>query len=159
MEKVIEKCKNTKILGVIGAICLILGMFLPYISFHYFGYTSSIKLCNFWQGNTILFLAILNLLSICKDFIEERIPNIFNNEFGEKIKTINNQKLTLIATVGAAILALYLTWGWGLELFKNYSIGFYLLWIGIILLVIYAFVYKGENKEVTNINQYQTNIK
>ncbi len=73
MEKIIEKCKkykNTR--SNWSNMFNIRYVFYHIYLFHYFGYTSSIKLCNFWQGNTILFLAILNLLFICKRFYRRK---------------------------------------------------------------------------------------
>lgn len=91
-----------------------------------------------------MLLAIINLLFIFKDIVENYIPKLFNSNIGIKIKECKNPKFSLILTVLIAILAIVLTSIVGVSAFRYYNIGFYLIWIGIICLIAYAFLYKAE---------------
>ena len=145
MNNIIEKMKTTKILAVIGIVGLILGTMFPYVSYSVFESSVGISMWNYWEGKIVLTLAIANLIFIFKDFVEKYIPSLFNTNIGQKIADINNPKASLVPTVIALIFALYLHFkldvDWG-----NYSIGFYLLWLGVIALVAYAFLYKSNNE-------------
>lgn len=144
MNNVLSKLKNTRLLAGIGIAGLILGTMFPYVSYSILGYSYDISLWNYWEGKIILVIAIANLLFIFKDFVEKYIPSLFNTDIGKKIKDINNPKASLAPTVAAAAFALYLTLKLKVE-FSAYSLGFYLLWIGVICLVAYAMIYKNNN--------------
>lgn len=144
MNNVLSKLKNTRLLAGIGIAGLILGTMFPYVSYSILGYSYDISLCDYWEGKVILVIAIANLLFIFKDFVEKYIPSLFNTNIGQKIKDINSPKASLAPTVAAAAFALYLTLKLKVE-FSAYSLGFYLLWIGVICLVAYAMIYKNNN--------------
>lgn len=147
MNNVIEKLKTTRILGVIGIVGLILGTITPYVEYRVLGHVYSLPLSRYWQGKVVIVLAIVNALFIFKDLLEKYIPSLFNTEIGKKIQNLNNPKYSLIATALSAIFAIYLTILIRTEL-TNYGLGFYLLWIGTICLVAYAFLHKKENESV-----------
>lgn len=144
MNTIIEKCKTTRILGAIGVAGLILGIIMPYVKYNIFGYKYSITLWGYWEGKVIMVLALANLLFIFKDLVEKYIPFLFDNGIGRKIRDCENPKLSLIPTVLAAIFAIYVTSILGIESFKYYNIGFYVMWIGTISLVGYAFLHKKD---------------
>lgn len=144
MNNVLSKLKNTRLLAGIGIASLILGTMFPYVSYSILGYSYDISLCDYWEGKIILVIAIANLLFIFKDFVEKYISSLFNTNIGQKIKDINSPKASLAPTVAAAAFALYLTLKLKVE-FSAYSLGFYLLWIGVICLVAYAMIYKNNN--------------
>lgn len=144
MNNVLSKLKNTRLLAGIGIAGLILGTMFPYVSYSILGYSYDISLCDYWEGKIILVIAIANLLFIFKDFVEKYIPSLFNTDIAKKIKDINSPKASLAPTVAAAAFALYLTLKLKVE-FSAYSLGFYLLWIGVICLVAYAMIYKNNN--------------
>jgi len=144
MNNIMEKLRTTRILGAIGIAGLILGTIMPYVKYNLFGYKYSVSLWGYWEGKIIIFLAIANLLFIFKDLVEKYVPAMFNTALGEKIRNCENPKLSLIPTVLSAIFAIYVTSILGIESFKYYNIGFYLMWIGTICLVAYAFLHKKD---------------
>ena len=152
MNNIIEKCKTTRILALIGIIGLILGSILPYIKYESWLYDISISLLDCWEGKVTLILAIANLLFIFKDFVEKYIPALFNSSLGQKIYNCSNPKYSLIPTVLAAIFIIYLTFSLSEYLsLSNYGIGFYITWLSIICLIAYAFLHK-DSIDTDNIN-------
>lgn len=145
MEKILEKMKETRLLAGIGTALLVLGTMFSYVSYSILGYSYHISLFDYWEGKFILLIAIANLLFIFYDFVEKYIPSLAKSKFGQKIASINGPKTSLIPTIAAAAFALYLTIKLDVS-FSNYSLGFYMLWLGVIALVAYPFVHK--NKEV-----------
>lgn len=145
MNNIMEKLRTTRILGAIGIVGLILGTMMPYVKYNLFGYKYSISLWGYWEGKIIMLLALANLLFIFKDLVEKYVPVLFNSGIGRKIKDCENPKFSLIPTVLSAILAIYVTSILGIESFKYYNLGFYLMWIGTICLVAYAFLHKNDN--------------
>lgn len=146
MKNIIEKCKNTRILGAVGIVGLVLGVIMPYVKYNFFGYKYSISLWKYWEGKVIMILALANLLFIFKDLVEKYVPALFDTKIGSKIKNLDNTKYSLVPTILVTIFAVYLTANLGVSTFKYYNIGFYILWIGIISLVAYAFIYKKNNE-------------
>ena len=145
MNNIIEKCKKTRILGVIGIVGLVLGTVMPYVKYNIFGYKYSITLWGYWEGKVIMVLALANLLFAFKDIVEKYLPFLFNNWVGKKVQNCKNPKFSLIPTALSAIFAIYVTSIVGIETFKYYNIGFYAMWIGTISLVAYAFLHKADN--------------
>ncbi len=145
MNNIIEKCRTTRILGVIGIVGLILGIILPYVKFDIFGYKYSISLWGYWEGKIMMLLTIANFLFIFKDIVEKYIPSLFNSVFGQKIRDCKNSKFSLIPTVLTAVFAIYLTTTLDVESFGYYNLGFYAMWLGTLSLVGYAFLHKNDN--------------
>lgn len=148
MKNIIEKCKETRILGAIGIVGLVLGVIMPYVKYNFFGYKYTISLWGYWEGKIIMLLALANLLFIFKDLVEKYVPFLFNNWMGRKIQDCENPKFSLIPTVLVVAFAVYLTTQLGAKTFKYYNIGFYCLWIGIVCLVAYAFLHKKQDNIV-----------
>ena len=137
MDKVLSVLKNTKILGIIGAILLIIGNFFTFASVKVLWVEQSVS---FIEGNGVfvLILGILALLIIFIDFILSKIPE-------GKLKflfKLRNQKIVLIPAIISAII-LFIDGSESFEL-GSAGLGFYLLLIGVIALVIYPFLYKGD---------------
>lgn len=147
MDKVKDKVMNTKILAVIGIACMILGTFFAYITF----WGLSISLLKYWEGYVIIIMAIANALIIFQTYAEKYMPKIFRGKFGQFLASIENQKVSLIPTAIVAILVIYLHTTVKSS-YISYGFGFYLELIGIISLVAYPFVYKGEaiSTEINN---------
>lgn len=145
MSNMIEKMKNTRILATVGIAGLILGTIFPYVSYSFFGSSLSMSLWDYWQGKVVLVLAIANLLFIFRDVVEKYVPSLFNTDIGKKIADMNNSKGSLVPTILSVIFVLYLQIKLDVD-FDNYSLGFYLLWIGVIALVAYAFLHKNQNE-------------
>lgn len=141
MANILEKLKTTRILAAIGIIGLIAGTILPYAEFHIFGYSYSATLWNYWQGKIIMLLSVANLLFLFKDIVEKYIPALFQSSFGQKIQELDEAKYSMIPTVLVIIFALYLSFSLSIDL-KYCSIGFYLLWIGVISLIAYAILHR-----------------
>lgn len=147
-----ELIKNKKILALVGIIGLLLGTFMPYYTFSILGYSQSISLWGYWEGKIVLALTLANALFIFKDWIEQHMPQLFNNNIGRMVKNANNPKMSLIPTALVAGFIIYMFVDIDVDpKYFSYGLGFYLLWIGIISLVGHAIFYKGEN--VSSIQQ------
>ena len=139
MDKVLSVLKNTKILGIVGSILLIIGTLFPFYTVSFLGIKASVKLIENTAGKIMLVVGIISLAMVFIDFIISKIPE-GKATFLSKLK---NQKLVLIPAAIALILLIVSanqdTYGLG-----KLAFGFYLLLIGIIALVAYPFMYKGE---------------
>ena len=144
MNNILEKCKTTRILAVIGIVCMFLGTIFSYVSYSIWGYNYEIALWDYMEGKIILVLVIVNLIFIFKDYIEKYAPKLVEKGFWQKIASIKSSKASLISTVLSAAFAIYLTLKLDVE-FSNYSLGFYSLWIGVIALVAYAILHKNND--------------
>lgn len=140
---IMQKLHNTKILAIIGSVCLLLSVVLPYITISFFGISESIFLWKYWQGIVLIIIAILNILFIFKEAILKHVPSLANNQTINKILAINNPKASLVLTIIMVIFVICLTAITGFA-FRFYNIGFYTLWLGVICLVLYPFLYKKE---------------
>lgn len=143
MEKIKDKVVNTKILAAIGIACMILGTFFAYITF----WGISISLLKYWEGYVILIMAIANSLIIFQTYAERYLPRIFRGKLGQFLAGIQNQKASLIPTIIVAVLVIYLH-NTIKSSYISYGFGFYLELLGIISLLAYPFVYKGEEKVI-----------
>lgn len=139
MDKVLSVLKSTKILGIVGSILLIIGTLFPFYTVSFLGIKASVKLIENTAGKIMLIVGIISLAMIFIDFIISKISE------GKATFLLNlrNQKLILIPAAIALILLIVSanqdTYGLG-----KLAFGFYLLLIGIIALVAYPFMYKGE---------------
>lgn len=144
-----EVIKNKKILALVGIVALIMSTFLPYVTIKVWGYSDSLSLWGYIEGKLILVLTLANALFIFKDWIEKYIPALFNNGIGRLVEKANNPKFSLIPTILAAALAIYLFTSLDVDSeYLSYGLGFYLLWIGVIALVGHAIFYKGDKQTV-----------
>ena len=139
MDKVLSFLKNTKILGIVGSILLIIGTLFPFYTVSFLGIKASVKLIENTAGKIMLIVGIISLAMVFIDFIISKIPE-GKATFLLKLK---NQKLVLIPA-GIALILLIVsanqdTYGLG-----KLAFGFYLLLIGIISLVAYPFMYKAK---------------
>ena len=116
---------------------------MPYLTFSFFGYTESMTLWMSWEGKVIFILAILELLFIFKDLLKKYLPQLFQSSIGQKIDNLND-KLSLVLTILAAVLALILTINTidGMD----FDLGFWIFWIGIICLVGHALLYNKQQQ-------------
>ena len=105
----------------------------------------------------ILVLLFASLLFICKDYIEKFLPQLFDSGFGSKIKDAN-PKFVLIPTILMAVFAIWLFFSIEIDMtYIKYGIGFWLLWIGIICLLVHSFIYKKPIAENNSYYQPQQN--
>ena len=152
-----SKIRNTIIIGVIGLVLTFLGTILPYFTISVFGYGTSISLLGYWEGKIILVLLFASLLFICKDYIEKFLPQLFDLGLGSKIKDAN-PKFVLIPTILMAVFAIWLFFSIEIDMtYIKYGIGFWLLWIGIICLLVHSFIYKKPIAENNSYYQPQQN--
>ena len=140
--------KEKKYLGMAGAILVIIGLFLPFItvSVSFLGVSNSQSTS--WIGTggldaiLVLILSVVALLIIFSDKLADKVA------FFGKLK---NQKLTLIPTVLSALLlilsitqassAMGIVGSLGST---SFGIGFWLIIVGLVACVAYPFIYKGE---------------
>lgn len=144
--------KETKLLGLIANIILIVAVFLPIISVtvSLFGFSHS-ETISYIKGDGIfvLILAIINIILIFANKLADKIP------FMAKL---TNPKYSLVPTAIIALLLITLVANKAKLLGNDYSsfatikynIGFYLLWIGTIASAIYPFLYTDSNSSTTN---------
>lgn len=152
-----EVIKNKRILALIGIICLLLGVFLPYITFSIWGYSQSISLWGYWEGKVVLVLTLANALFIFKDWIEKYIPQLFNNGIGRLVEKAHNPKFSLIPTILVAAFAAYMFIQIDVDSkYLKYGIGFWILWVGILSLIGHAIFYKGKKEEPTQQTSTET---
>lgn len=158
MNNILEKLKTTRILAIVGIASLILGILLPYVSYDIFGYNFSISLWHYWEGKIMFIIILANLLFIFKDIVARYVPQLFNSALGKTIYNCQNPKFSLIPTGICVLFAIYLTSILDVKSFKYYSIGFYLMWLGTICLVAYAFLHKADyTVSSSNSNNVTTN--
>ncbi len=152
-----EFIRRKRLLALIGIIALILGTMLPYLVLSsFFGGSQSISLWVYWQGKVIVALTIVNALFIFNDYIEKYIPQLSTTSIGKKIANVKNPKVSLIPTILVAGLVIYFDTPFNFSSkYLDHGIGFYLLWVGIICLVIHAFIYKKIDEG--NVNQADNN--
>ena len=101
MEKVLQFLKNTKILGIVGAILLIVGNFFTFATTKVLWIETSVKFIE-GDGVFVLILGILALLIVFVDFILSKIPE-------GKLKflfKLRNQKFVLVPAIISAIILL-----------------------------------------------------
>lgn len=145
MDNILDKVKNTRILAAIGIACMALGTMFAYVKVEFFGFSESLSLWGYWEGKIVMLLAIANLLLIFKDMVEKYVPSLFKTSLGKKLADVNNPKLSLIPTILAVVLAIYLHGQLDIDSdYMSYGLGFYSLWLGAISLVAHAIVYKGN---------------
>lgn len=146
MDQVKEKLTKTKLLGLIGTILTIISVFLPFatVKANVLGVKAS-QSTTFIEGDGIfvLVLAIIALLMVLASTIATKVPF-----FGKLAKT----KLVLIPTILSAIILIIdmanaseLVGSASSSIAKvtvSYGIGTWVLWIGLILTAVYAFIYK-----------------
>lgn len=149
-----EVIKNKRVLALVGIICLLVGTFLPYITFSFWGYSQSISLWGYWEGKIVLALTLANALFIFKDFIEKYVPQLFNNNIGRLVEKANNPKFSLVPTILIAGFAIYMLINIDVDSeYLKYGLGFWVLWIGVIALIGHAIFYKKQNQQVAQPQQ------
>ncbi len=143
-----EKLKSTKLLGIIGAIVTIIGLFLPFatVTAKAFGIKHSESITYIQaDGLYVLLLAVITLLMIFSDKLSEKVAFF---------RKISNMKLVLVPTVLAAIILIFdminaadVVGDVSTSLVSaeiSYGIGLWVLWIGLIATAIFPFIYKKD---------------
>lgn len=140
-----EMLKQKKYLGIAGAALTIVGLFLPLINMpssvsSYAGGVAN-SFISSGTGIVLLILSLITLLIIFSDKLADKVP------FFEKLQ---NQKLTLIPVGICAIIVIAnimnasSIMALGSMFGISYGIGVWTVGIGIVLSIIYPFLYKGE---------------
>ena len=143
MELIMDKIKNTKILGIIGNVLVILALFLPtaVIKADILGVKESLQYIK-GDGKILLVLSIINLIIIFAD----KIPLSF-------LKGFTNVKVTAISTIIEIIILINFSVKGGDALVGNayikssWGIGFYLMWVGVVVSMLCPIIYREKNKE------------
>ncbi|MCI8331014.1 MAG: hypothetical protein HFE04_02805 [Bacilli bacterium] len=144
-NKFLNLSKNTRLLAIIGIASLSICIFFTYIKYTVLGLAVKIKLIDYFEGKIIILLTILNCMFIFKDYIKKYLPKLFENDLGKKIENIKDQRWTLIPIAFTIIFAIVVKSESKTEyLDTTFGLGFYLMWLGVISLVAYAFIYKNE---------------
>ena len=107
-----------------------------------------------WEGKIILFLLVVTIIFLFKDYINKIIPNWDQTSFWKRFKNANYNYVLIFAGMIALLLIVM-----ALRLSGNsykFAIGYYVSWGGIALLVIHAFfdrsfsVVTSNTKNVNN---------
>lgn len=147
MNEIMNKLKTTKILGIVGNALIILGVFLPMIN-SIIGSYSLLALEDLGRklggsglgyGIWLIIIAVVNFLVIFSDKLCAALPSL------PALEKLKNQKFTVGTTAVVAVLFfMSVSQFFGVVTF---AFGFYVLILGIILSLVYPFIYKGdENK-------------
>ncbi len=140
-----EKFKNTKILGVIGNVIMIVSLFCTWITVKApsIGITQSAQFIEGTDGKWVLILSIFSLIII---FAENISPKFF--------KGLTNVKLTFIPSIIQLLIMLntiYKANNLSIQMFQDstevtwsFQLGFYLMGIGVVLLLIFPILYKQD---------------
>lgn len=148
MNKFLDLCKKTNLLGLVGAIISVVAVFLPYATatVSIFGYSESVNALSGWEGWVILVVMIITLVSLFEDYIKKAAPKFFDSAFGKKFEIVNKPK----SAIAAAVIIIFCN---VVELIQagNHSssfvkvgmgIGFFLLFVGAAFLIAYAILSK-----------------
>ena len=146
MDEILNKIKNTRILGAVGLGIMFIATFLPYIVASIFGFSSSVSLFGYWEGKVTLLVCFANLLFVFKDYVKKYVPQLFNSNIG---KAIENAKpiFSLIPTGVAVLLNIILMARVSGYSYIHFGIGFYVMIIGIACMIAYAILYKEPASE------------
>jgi len=143
-----EKLKNTRILGLVGIVFLILGILLPYYVFQFalIKYTNSISLFGYLEGKIMMGLILANALFIFKDFVSKYVPQLFRSNIGRMVENAS-PKLSIIPTILVVAFVVWLNFRLNIQTseYIHYGFGFWSLWIGVIAISLHAFLYRGES--------------
>lgn len=144
-----EILKQKRYLGMVGAILVIVGLFLPFVtvSVSFLGVSKSESTSWIGAGGfdavLVLILSVVTLLMIFSDKLADKVAF-----FGK----LSNQKLTLIPTVISALLLIFSISQASTAMgivgslgSVSFGIGFWLIVVGLVACVAYPFIYKGEN--------------
>lgn len=135
-----EKLRNTKILGVLGNILVLIALFCPWATVEAtsVGLSESAQFISGTDGQAALFLSIISLIIIFAENISAKF-----------FKGLTNVKLTYITTVIQLlmivnILSKKFTMQYPDDITVHFQLGFYLMCIGIILLLAFPIVYNQK---------------
>lgn len=147
-----EKLKNTKLLGIIGVVVTIIGLFLPFatVTAKAFGIKHSESITYIQaDGIYVLILAVVTLLMIFSDKLSEKVAFF---------KKISNMKVVLAPVILSAIILIFdminaadAIGDVSSSLVKaevSYGIGLWVLWIGLIATAVFPFLYKKSENSV-----------
>ncbi len=140
----LEKIKNTKILGLVGNVVVVVAMLFTWVSIkadvidlnYKIDYISTVN------GKWVLIASLVSLVII---YGGKYIPNM--------PKELKNIKLTFITTAIQIFMFLRTmhnataNYGGGSAVKTHFGLGFYLMIIGFIMLIAFPFIYKGEEQE------------
>ncbi len=143
-----EILRKKRYVALGGLLIAFIGLFLPFFKIEVLWVKETITLIKYWEGIVTLVLLIAITLFIFRDFIEKYIPSVQKTPFGGFISKLN-PKLVLVPIILIVLLILYLTIHSNKELsmYKEYikfGAGFYMIWIGAVLLVAHVFLYKPD---------------
>ena len=150
-----EAVKN-KIFGMTGVLVILVALFLPFVNIYVWGFKAAVT-NGFvpWEGKVILFLLVLIIIFIFKDYISKIVPKWYESSFGKKFNDANS-KFILIPAGMIALLMIILALRLGENEYK-FTIGYYATWVGVALLVVHAFFDKSYNNITNNMNQQPMN--
>ena len=140
-----EILREKRYLGILGNALILIGLFLPIISMpesvaKYAAAVTSNTLISSGTGIVIAILTVISLVIIFADKISA-------------LSKFDNQKLTLVPTIISAIIIIMnivnasSIMAIGAALGISYGIGVWVIAIGLVLAVVYPFLYKGNSTQ------------
>ncbi len=145
-EIVKDKCQNTKILGIIGVVLIIISTFFKYVVVSIFGIKEGVSLAGYWEGKVLIFLGLVGLATIFSDFITEKVPA----NIASKITFFKNQKMIWVLVALGILLVLITNSSVFTSSITKAGFGAILVWIGFVVTAAYPIIYKGD-KNITEI--------
>lgn len=153
MNKFLDLCKKTNLLGLVGAIISVVAVFLPYVTatVSIFGISStqSVNALSGWEGWVILVVMIITLVSLFEEYIKKAAPKFFDSAFGKKFEIVNKPKSAIAAAVIIVICNVFtliqsgnVSSSYGSFAKVGMGIGFFLLFVGAAFLIAYAILSK-----------------
>ena len=140
-----EKLKNTKMLGVIGNIAIIISLFLPwvYVEATSIGLSDSSQFIVGKDGKWALILSIFSLIVI---FAENIAPKF--------LKGLSNVKITIIPCFVQLLMIVNVLYNASTisnsYITYHFGIGFYLMCVGVVLCMVFPFIYKQDKQNKQN---------
>lgn len=141
-DKSINFMKTSNLLGIIGAVLVIIGVFLPLIKIKVWFVSESVSYIK-GDGIFLLILSVITLVMIFADLIAKKFEAASNI-----LSKVSNPKLTLIPTVISLIFMIRMIIEYGeYSDYASYQIGFYVIWLGLILSALYGIFYKKPENQ------------
>lgn len=140
-----EMLREKRYLGIIGNVLILVGLFLPIIAMpdSVAKYAAALTSNTLISSGTGILIAILTAVSLVIIFAD-KIP---------ALSKFDNQKLTLIPTIISALIIIMnivnasSIMALGAAFGISYGIGVWVIAAGLILAVVYPFLYKGNSTQ------------
>ena len=156
LNKYLDVFKNTKILAIIGLVLATMGLFLPYYKFTMSTVVKSVSFWKYFESKIMLLLLIVNSILIFNEKLGKIFPKLSNTDAWKVILKLDNPKFTLIPTGLYVLYTFYCISTYGVDSASatvKYTLGAYILWLGVVLLLGYGLLYKQKKIEDVEVQE------